>query len=119
MRSQNPGRVDPRESLVRALLGGRGGLCGFQGGAPLLRGQHLPVLDQGAATPLLPRLKEKLGTLALLFGQHPEEAAHTFRSHLVAFEVEAPRGRWTRPRGVADGGLLLGGRIAPDLGAHS
>lgn len=73
---------------------------------------------QGAATPLLPRLKEKLGALALLFGQHPEEAAHTFQSHLVAFEVEAPRGRWTRPRGVADGGLLLGGRIAPDLGAH-
>ena len=24
----------------------------------------------------------------------------------------------TRPRGAADGGLLLGGRIAPDLGAH-
>lgn len=33
-------------------------------------------------------------------------------------QVEAPRGRWRRPRGVADGGLLLG-RIAPGLGGHS
>lgn len=85
--SQNPGHADPRGP-------GSGSSPGLwrppwvHAGTPLVRGQLLPVLDQGAAAPLLPHLQEKLGTFVLLLSQLPKEEAHTLQSHLVSFRVE-------------------------------
>lgn len=85
--SQNPGHADPRGP-------GSGSSPGLwrppwvHAGTPLVRGQLLPVLDQGAAAPLLPHLQEKLGTFVLLLSQLPKEEAHALQSHLVSFRVE-------------------------------
>lgn len=81
-----------QKRLVQALLQGHGVLHGVHAGIPLLWGQHLSTLNQGAITPGLSHLQEKLGALLLLLSQHPEEAAHTIHSRSTAFKVNAPGG---------------------------